>query len=75
MELQDLMNKIQFCLGFVITVFAINIFVNIHNYMLATVEEQLFIIWNTLFIILILYGSFQMMNGSIAIFMTKKEEK
>lgn len=69
MKLQKIMNRIQFLLGFAVIIFAISIFINIHNYMLAPLEDQLYVIWNTLFLILILYGSFQTMSGAVAVYL------
>jgi hypothetical protein len=74
MKLNTLKNLVQTSIGLITISLAVVIFANVNNYLLAPVEQQLFVIWNVLFLILVMYGSFQLMSGLIEIYFTRKEE-
>ena len=74
MKLSTLKNLVQTSIGLITISLAVVIFANVNVYLLAPVEQQLFVIWNLIFLILVMYGSFQLMSGLIEFYFTRKEE-
>jgi hypothetical protein len=69
MEFQKVIHIAQATFGSVITCLAVYTFLNIKYYVLIPVEAQLYIVWTLIALVLLMYGSIQLVQGLLAMYM------